>query len=97
MKIKGLKKIATDTLILSDFYAPEYLQLNYDISTGEAWTDFHYSLGHNSWTNYHDSKIINCGIITNPMSVREISKMIENLISERSQNDELRSDSRYTP
>lgn len=79
MKIKGLKKIAGESKQIGK-YDPEYLQLNYDKTTGEAWTDYHYSIGHNSWTEYHEPGIITCGNITEPKTMREIREMIENAI-----------------
>lgn len=45
LNIKGLKKIAGETKIIKGFYSGEYLQLNYNKKTGEAWTDYFYNLG----------------------------------------------------
>lgn len=80
MKIKGLKKIAGESKKLTGFYSPEYLQLNYNTNTGEAWTDYYYSIGHNSWTEYNEPDIITCGIITEPKTQKEISGMIHDAI-----------------
>lgn len=77
MKIKGLKKISGESKKLNGFYNPEYLQLNYNTATGEAWTDFHYSIGHNSWTKYDEPTIINCGTIHRPTTMKELAQMIE--------------------
>ena len=83
MKIKGLKKIAGESKKLTGFYSPEYLQLNYDRTTGEAWSDYHYSIGHNSRTEYHDNNILNCGIITERKTQLELAEMIHNAIVEK--------------
>lgn len=80
MKIKGLKKIAGASKSLTGYYSPEYLQLNFDRTTGEAWSDYHYSIGHNSRTEYHDNNIFNCGIITEPKTMKEVAEMIHNAI-----------------
>lgn len=78
LKIKGLKKIAGESKNLEGPYSDQYLQLNYDQETGEAWTDLHASFGQNSWTEYHDTNIINCGNISQPMTMKEIKEMIIN-------------------
>ena len=83
MKIKGLKKIAGDSKELIGHYSPEYLQLNYNMTTGEAWTDYHYSIGHNSWTEYHEKNILNCGIITERKTQLELAAMIHNAMVEK--------------
>lgn len=44
LKMSGLRKVAGETKSLSGPYSPEYLQLNYDRSTGEVWTDFFSSM-----------------------------------------------------
>ena len=83
LKIKGLKKIAGETKGLKGYYSGEYLQLNYDAKTGEAWTDYHYSLGQNSWCQYHDKNILRCGNISRPKTMKEIRVMIEQKMLER--------------
>ena len=80
MKIKGLKKIAGESKKLSGFYSPEYLQLNYNKTTGEAWTNHHYSIGHNSWTEYTEPDVIACGNITEPKTQKELAAMIHEAI-----------------
>lgn len=77
LKIKGIKKIAGESKNLGGYYSGEYLQLNYDTKTGEAWTDYHTSFGQNSWTEYNNSTIINCGNICNPITMEEIREMIK--------------------
>lgn len=83
MKIKGLKKIAGESKNLTGYYSPEYLQLNFDRTTGEAWSNYHYSIGHNSRTEYNDNNILNCGIITERKTQLELAEMIHNAIVEK--------------
>ena len=80
MKIKGLKKVSGESKKLSGHYSPEYLQLNYNTKTGEAWINYHYSIGHNSWTEYHEPEIITCGNITEPKTQKELAAMIHDAI-----------------
>ncbi len=81
IRIKGLKKIAGESKSLSGYYSGQYLQVNYDRATGEAWTDFHCSFGQNSWSQYHDNNIINCGNISEPTTMVQIRDMIEGALS----------------
>lgn len=80
VKITGLKKVAGETKSLEGYFSGKYLQLNYDKSTGKVWTDFFYSLGQNNWTEYHDSNIINCGNISEPMTMVQIREMVVNAL-----------------
>ena len=61
IKIKGLKKSIGDYQRANEggYYDARYGRLMLDRSTGELWTDEFYSLGHNSWKEYHDDAIIN--------------------------------------
>lgn len=63
MKLKGLKKAIGDfnRANAGGYYSPSYGKLMLNTSTGEIWTDEFYSLGHNSWIEYHDKDIINLG------------------------------------
>ena len=83
MKVKGLKKISGESKKLNGFYNPEYLQLNYNTATGEAWADYHYSIGHNSWTEYKEPEIINCGNITEKKTQVELAAMIHDAITNK--------------
>lgn len=80
LKIKGIKKIAVESKNLGGYYSGQYLQVNYDRITGEAWTDFHYSLGQNSWSEYHSSNIINCGNISEPVTMAQVREIIEQAV-----------------
>lgn len=82
LTIKGLRKIAGETKDLRGYYSGQYLQLNYDPDTGEAWTDFHVSFGQNSWTRYRDNTVV-VGNISSPMTMQEIADMIARKVGER--------------
>ncbi len=42
-------------------YSNTYVQINLDKSTNEIWGDFHCSIGHNEWTQYHEDSIVGLG------------------------------------
>lgn len=81
LKIKGIKKISGETRALNGYHSGQYLQVNYDRKSGEAWTDFHCSLGQNSWREYSDSNIISCGNLSEPATMAEIREMIERAVA----------------
>jgi hypothetical protein len=60
-----------------------YVQVNFDRETKEVWGDYHYSLGCNSWTEYHDLDIINIGNFSGKWTLREIFDEIQNELDER--------------
>lgn len=79
-----LRKVAEETKDkrLSRF-SPEYYQLNFDMSTGELWTDFHYSLGANEHTFYHDGNIIFCGNLRRKHSAAELTYLVDQAVEYR--------------
>lgn len=81
LKITGLKSIAGESKNLHGIYSGEYLQINFNLSTHEAWSDYHYALGHTSSTLYDDKDIINCGNIYEPASMATIRELIENAVT----------------
>lgn len=80
LKIKGLKKLASESKQLSGYYSGHYMQVNYNISTGEVWGDYFYSLGQNMWTEYNDKNVIICGNISEPTTMKEIRMMIKEVL-----------------
>lgn len=89
LKIIGLRKACNESRAwCHSYYSAEYLQLSYDMRTGHCWTKLHVSLGHNSWTVYHDKDVVNCGNITRPMTMREIREMIEDAVNRRREYDD---------
>lgn len=81
LKLKGLKKLSSETKNLSGYYSGKYIQVNYDPKTNEIWGDYHYSLGHNTWTVYHDKNIINCGNIYEPCTMKYLMNMVQAAIT----------------
>ena len=81
LMMTGLRKVAGETKDLSGYYSGQYLQLNYDISTGDVFTDYHCSLGQNWWTQYNDEAVINCRNISNPATMQDIADMIWEKVS----------------
>lgn len=79
MTIKGIKKIASESKHLA---VGCYLQVNYDVRTHEVWTNYLCGFGNNSWVEYHDENVINCGNIHHPMTMKEIKEMIECKVKE---------------
>lgn len=65
MKLEGLKKAVGEYQRANKggYYSPEYGYLMLDRATGEVWTDYFNSIGHNSWKEYEDASIINLGKI----------------------------------
>lgn len=82
INIKGLKAISGETKTLKGCYDANYLQLVYNVESGEAWTIFHSDLGHSWQTHYDDENIINCGNIFTPKTQKELKEIIENSVTE---------------
>ena len=80
LKMVDLSKTAGETRNLRGYYTGVYHQLNYNTATGEIWTDYHYSIGQNTWSQYNDADIINIGNICNPTTMQGIADMIHNAI-----------------
>lgn len=78
MTIKGLKKIAGESKGLNG--RGQYLQINYNRETEEAWADYFVSLGKNSWKVYDSEDVVVCGIISEPRTMSEIRSMIEDAV-----------------
>lgn len=81
---KGIKKAAGETKDLQGYYSGHYIQVNYDIENDEVLTTYHYSLGQNSFTRYHDKGIIFVGFFSEPTTMSEIKQMIDEKVEFRS-------------
>jgi len=81
MKLKGIKKVASEArnnLGRNNLY----LQINVDKSTGRVWSDLHCSIGQNSWSEYVDKDVLNCGNISDKnVTMAEIKAMVERRIN----------------
>lgn len=76
MKMAGLRKAAGETKGLCGYYSGCYVQISYDQDTGEILTDYHYSLGQNSWSEYHDPAVITVCNASKPMTMQQIADEI---------------------
>ena len=81
IKLTGIKNIVTEAknnLGKNNLY----LQVNVDKTTGKVWSDLHCSIGQNSWSDYKDSDILNCGNISNKnITMAEVKAMVERKIN----------------
>ena len=76
LKIKGIKKAVSELKANlpknNTYYSGIYMQVNFDTNSGKILTNYHYSLGHNSWTVYHDKAVIFIGNYIKPAKMQEI-------------------------
>lgn len=80
MKLTGIKNVVTEAR--NNLGRNNYLQVNVDTSTGRVWSDLHCSIGQNSWSEYVDKDVLNCGNISNPnVTMGEIKAMVERKIN----------------
>lgn len=75
LKMHGLKAASGETRNYG-YYSGHYVQISYDTDTGDVLTDYHYSLGQNSWTRYHDPAIITVATAADHMTMQEIADAI---------------------
>lgn len=83
IKLIGVKNIVTEAR--ANLGANNlYLQINVDKTTGKVWSDLHCSIGQNSWNDYKDSDILNCGNISDKnITMAEIKAMVERKLNGR--------------
>lgn len=75
----GLKKTSGSTENYC-YYSGKYNEIFYDTETGEVWSVFQYSLGGNSWTEYHDENIVKICNTYKHMTMQEIADCIFNRV-----------------
>ena len=83
LTIKGLRKTAGETKGLQGYYSGQYLQISYDMATGDIYTNYHCSFGQNSWSEYHDSDIIRICNASDPMTMQDIADAIYEAVQYR--------------
>lgn len=81
LTIKGLKKTSGYTEDYG-YYSGRYVEIFYDRSTGEVWGNFQYSLGQNSWTEYHDPDVVKICNTSRHMTMQEIADEINRVLQE---------------
>ena len=82
LMIKGLKQASGNTRNYGD-YSSEYDEIFYDMNSGEVWTRYQCSIGHNSWTEYHDPDVIKICNTGRHMTMQEIADAIAQAIADR--------------
>lgn len=84
LKIKGLKKAVGEYTRANagGYYSPRYGCLMFDKSTRELWIDEFYSIGHNSWNQYHSESIINLGRIMERLGIEVNMQNVKSFIAE---------------
>ena len=74
--LKGLRNAASETRnSLPNRNC--YIQISYDQDDGTILTDFHCSIGQNSWSRYRDHSIVTVCITSTPMTMQEIADEIK--------------------
>lgn len=73
IKMNGLKAAAGETKALCP-YGTLHIQISFDRATGDIITDWHTA---GSWSEYHDTDIINVGTAKTPMTMQEIADAIK--------------------
>lgn len=81
IKISGLKETSGYTENYGR-YSGQYVEIFYDRSTGEVWGVYQCSLGHNSWTVYHDPDVIKVCNTSRHMTMQEIADTIFGAVKE---------------
>ena len=76
LKMNGIKKAAGETKDLRGFYARSYVQISYDVNSGEVLAKYHDSA--NSFMRYDEPGIIHVMNAHNPISMQYIADMIDN-------------------
>ncbi len=76
LKMIGLRKAAGATKPTKGYYDGYYIQISYNIKTGEIHVNEHWNLGHNDYVKYHNPDIINVGNICTPTTMQGIADMI---------------------
>lgn len=82
IKMIGLKAASGDTKSLRGYYSGEYVELFFDLATGEVWSKYQYSLGQNTWTVYDDDNVVKIGNFFDPATMQEIADAIAYRLAE---------------
>lgn len=75
LKMLGLRKASGYT---ENYPADsgKYVQISYDIGTGEILVSYHVSLGNNSWTEYNDENVISVCYTRHHLSMQMLADLI---------------------
>lgn len=87
LKLNGLKKTSGLTKDYG-YYSPSYVEIFYDLGNGDVWGVYQYSLGQNSWTEYHDSNVLFICNASDHMTMQEIIDAIVEKLNKPSWEEE---------
>lgn len=87
LKLNGLKKTSGLTKDYG-YYSPSYVEIFYDRGNGDVWGVYQYSLGHNSWTVYHDDNVLFICNTSDHMTMQEIVDAIVKKLNRSSLEEE---------
>lgn len=76
IKMIGIRKAAGETKTLRGYYSGEYVELFYDRADGEVITIYQYSLGQNTWTQFHDRSVVKICNLSEPYTMQQIADLI---------------------
>lgn len=80
IKMVGLRKAAGETKGLPVRNC--YVQISYDRADGTILTNWHCSIGGNSWTVYHDDSVITVATACYPKTMQEIADVIARAVND---------------
>lgn len=83
LKMHGLRKACSKSKNLTGYYGGQYVQISYDTADGDVLSDYHVSLGQNSWTKYHDPSVIRVCNVSEPATMQQIADMIYSAVQQR--------------
>ena len=83
LKMHGLRKACSESKNLTGYYGGQYVQISYDTADGDVLSDYHVSLGQNSWTQYHDPSVIRVCNVSEPATMQQIADMIYSAVQQR--------------
>lgn len=72
-KLTGIRAVCSDSKTLA---SDEFLHVIFDPREGRVWGDRH-ERGDECWHAYGDEELVPCGVITEPMSQRDIVELVE--------------------
>lgn len=83
LKMHGLRKACSESKNLTGYYSGQYVQISYDTACGKVLSDYHVSLGQNSWTQYHDPSVIRVCNLSEPTTMQQIADLICSAVQDR--------------
>jgi hypothetical protein len=86
--MRGLRKAAGATKSLRGPGYPHYVQISYDMATGDVLIDHHYTFHfHDEITVYKSPSIINVGAVVCPLTMQHIANSVANAVTAHKDHD----------